>query len=107
MAQEKDICFIHSLNFFNSKSYIIPKEIGRINQNLKFARKYKIPSIVNYIVKYPAQIKTLVELESIVSFFDLSSMQKTGLCEILEKKIKENRLKKSENYVSKDIEILE
>lgn len=106
LAKEKNIGLINSLNFTYGKKFFIPKEIGRINQNLKFARKYDINSIINFIVKYPAQIKTKEELLGIMSFFDLSTKQKKASFQILENKINENNFKKSQNYISNGIEII-
>lgn len=106
IAKEKNIGLISTLNFSYGKKFYIPKEIGRINQNLKFARKYGIPSIINFIVKFPTQIKTIVELKGIMSFFDLSPIQKKESFEILEKKIKENKFKNSEKYISRGIKII-
>lgn len=105
-AKEKNTSIISSLNFFKSKKYIIPKEIGRINQNLKFANKYNVSSYINYVVTHPSQIKDLIQIKSILGFFDISEMQKKESFKILEKKISKNRLKKSDKYINDDIELI-
>lgn len=105
-ARDNNIGLMISLNFTQSKKYNIAKELGRINQNLIFARKYKISSNINFIIQNPNHIKSKEELIGIMSLFDLSSQQKKKSFEIIEKKINENRFKKSEKYITEGIELL-
>lgn len=106
-AKDKQIGLIETLNFTYSSKKYIPKEIGRINQNIKFARKYKIPTLINFIVKYPQQIKSIIELQGIMSLFDMSTTQKQESIKILEKTIITNQFKQSKNYITEGIEIVE
>lgn len=104
LAKEKNIGFLFSLNFtYKNKNYI-PKEIGRINQNLKFARKYKIQTHINFIIKRQNQIKSQIELQAITSLFDMSTLQIKENMNILENTIKSNTHKKSDKYICEGIE---
>ncbi len=106
-AKNKNIDFIFSLNFTNnSNKFIIAKEIGRINQNLKFTRKYKVKSYINFIIKKSTQIKTLKEIQSISSLFDISTTQKQENLQILEQKIKNHKQNNNLNYINKNIQII-
>jgi len=100
----KNIDFIYTLNNLNNKYY--SKEIGRINQNLKFARKYNNKIHVNFIIENKNQIKSIIELNSILSLFEISTEQKIQSFNILEEKINKNKLKKTENYISKNINFI-
>jgi len=101
--KNKEIGLIFTLNNSQNKYHI--KEIGRINQNIKFARKYKVGVNINYIVQKPNQIKSKIELNGIYSIFNISNDQKKESLNILEKKIKENIEKNSKNYITKGIEL--
>jgi len=83
------------------------KEIGRVNQNLIFARKYKIPIILNFIIKNENQIKSKQELIHIMSLFNLSTKQKIESINIIEQKIKQNNFKKSQKYITEGLYIKE
>ncbi len=106
-AKEKEIEFIFSLNFTELDKKIVAKELGRINQNLKFANKLSIPSNINFIISSTNQVKSLQEIKGILSLFDLSTQQQKQSINILEQKITKNKKEKSPNYVSEDIEIIE
>lgn len=97
--------FIFSLNFTRNKKVFL-KEIGRINQNLRFARKYKISSYINFIIEDKFDIKSIVELRGIYSFFDLSTQQKQISFNLIERKIKRNLFEKSSNFIGDGIKIV-
>ncbi|MCA9459489.1 MAG: hypothetical protein KC550_02990, partial [Nanoarchaeota archaeon] len=99
-AKEKRVSFLFTLNFLSGKTFHKAKEIARINQNLKFARKYEIPIIINYIINTPIQIKTTEKLLSIIDIFETSCEQKTNSFNIFENKIKENQIKRTNNYIA-------
>jgi len=105
-AKQKQIGYIFSLNFTTKNKRFVPKEIGRINQNLRFARKYKTPSIINFVIQNPSQIKTQIELIGIMSLFDLSTQQKQQSLKILEEKVKQNKFKKTDKHIAQGIEII-
>lgn len=106
-AKEKNTDFIFSLNFTREfNKYNLAKEFGRINQNLKFARKYKIKSIVNFIIQRPQDVKSIEEIKGILSLFDISTIQSSDSINILEDKVKLNQFKKSDRYITEGIEII-
>lgn len=106
-AKQKNIDFLISLNFTNIfNKYNLTKEIGRINQNLKFAKKYKIQTILNFIIENDFQVKSIQEIKGIFSLFEVSTKQFFESIKILENKIKLNQLKKSENYITEGIKII-
>ena len=103
-AKEKNIGFIYTLNFLqNNKSYI-PKEIGRVNQNIRFHRKYNNPLILDFAIKNINHVKSQDELINISQIFEMSIAQRYQMAEILEKKIMTNNHKKSDNYICDGIE---
>lgn len=103
-SKQKNIDFIFSLNFTNHfNKFQIAKEIGRINQNLKFARKYQVKSNINFIIENKNQIKSIKEIQAISSLFDISTTQKLENIQILKEKIKNNEQKKSKKYISNQI----
>ena len=105
-AKEKNISFLFTLNFFSGKPFHKSKEIARINQNLKLARKYNIPIIINYIIKEPNNIKTIEELKTIMNIFEISTNQKNQSFEILTNQIKSNQIKKTLKYITKGLNIV-
>lgn len=103
-AKQKEIGLIFSLNFTNSNHKLpIAKEIGRINQNIAFARKYKIPIYINFSIQNKNQIKSQNEIQSISKLFNISTEQTRDTIKILENKIRLNQLKKSQNYINENI----
>jgi len=102
-AKEKEIDFIYTINNISNRSNL--KEIGRINQNIKFNRKYKNKIYINFLIKNQNQIKTQIELNSIYSIFEISNEQKKQSFNILKEKIQKNKLKNSSKYISNGIYI--
>lgn len=74
-AKEKSTTFMINLNSFYQKKKNLSKDIGRIEQNIRFCRKYGIPIICGYIVSKPSQIKSIVELSSILHLLGGSKEQ--------------------------------
>lgn len=106
-AKQKNINFLFSLNFTNTTNkYNLAKELGRINQNIIFARKYDIPILLNFIIKNKYQIKTKKQLEYISTLFNISILQKQENINLLRKVIENNKLKNSKNYINKYIQIV-
>jgi len=95
--EKKGIGFMFSLNNITNKYFV--KEMGRINQNLSFSRKFNIKSSLNFIIDNENQIKTKNQLDSIYSLFDISNDQKVEFKNILTNKILKNCEKKSQNYI--------
>jgi RNase P/RNase MRP subunit p30 len=104
IAKQKQIKFIFSLNFTQNSKKNIPKEIGRINQNIKFASKYSIPLYINYIITQPNQILSLNDFKRAINIFNLNNYQKKESINILEETIKNNRLKRSKEYINENIQ---
>jgi len=105
-AKNKNISFIFSLNEFNKKypnNYLISKEIGRINQNIKLCEKFKITFYLNYIIKNKFEIKNINQLNSIISLFNTSTKQKKENIYVLENKIQINTNKNTLKYINEFI----
>lgn len=98
LAKEKNIGIIHSLSFRKLQPFFISKEIGRINQNVKFARKYKIP-ITSNIISNKYQIKNKFQLKQINSILGFNNDQNKQALSIIEEKIKQNQFKKSDKFI--------
>lgn len=104
-AKDRGIQFLFTLNFSGGKKKNVAKDFGRINQNLKFARKYKIGSLINFIIEKPLLIRSEKEIFGIMSLFDMSTEQKKESVNLLENRIKQNRFKKSVKYISDGIRL--
>jgi RNase P/RNase MRP subunit p30 len=84
MAKANNIKFFFSLNFLDKSAKLhISKDIGRINQNIIFARKYNVNTYINYTIQKPNQIKKIFNIKKILNIFDLSTEQKTNNEEVL------------------------
>jgi len=105
-AKEKQTNFLFSLNFTSGRPINIAKEIGRINQNIKFANKFSIPTHISFIINSPTQIKSKFELENIYSLFDMSTKQKQDSLNLLENIIKRKANEKSGKVVCDGIEFM-
>lgn len=104
LAKENDIAFLISLNFLENKKHMY-KDFGRINQNLKFARKYEIPTYINFEINNLNQIKSKEQIMSTISLFDISNSQKIESVSYLEKRVLKNIEKKSKDFISDSIKI--
>ena len=107
LAKEKNIGLIFSLNFTEQRTKNILREFGRINQNLKFARKYELPVYINFIVEKKEQVKFISQIKAMNSIFDVSNEQRMQTVNVLERRIKENKFKKSSDYISDGIRVAE
>ena len=107
LAKERNIGLIFSLNFTEGRTKYILREFGRINQNVRFARKYGLPVYINFIVSGKEQIKSISQIKAMSSIFDVSNEQKMQIVNILEQRVKENRFKKSSDYISDRIRVAE
>ena len=105
MARDKEIGLIFSLNFTQSNNKIVSKEIGRINQNIKFARKYNLPVYINFLIENKFQIKSQIQIDSIYSLFDTDTKQKNNNKNVIEDKIIKNRELKSDKYIAQGIRL--
>ena len=104
-AKEKEIGFLFDLNILQSSSKAKVRDFGRMNANLKLARKYGVKSHISFIISNVNQIKDAKQMEKLPHLFDLSTKQIKESNTILEEKIKENAFKKSEGYISRGIEV--
>lgn len=89
-AKEKSITFMINLDNFYQKKKNLSKDIGRIQQNIQFCRKYGIPIYCSYIISKPSQIKTYSELSSILHILGASKEQLVVFSNQLETIIKTN-----------------
>ncbi|MEC8220752.1 MAG: hypothetical protein VX028_01660 [Nanoarchaeota archaeon] len=103
-AKEKNIGIIHSLNFMKQQGVILTKDIARMNQNTRFARKYTISMYSNFIIAKKEDIISLIQLTSFQKELGMDTKQIKESQTILEKKIKKNKHKKSQEYISKGLE---
>lgn len=106
MAKEAEVIFFFSLNFTINKRQVL-REFGRINQNIGFARKYKIPVICSFLIEDKFQLRSAVEISAIMGLFDVSTHQVKESLQILERRCKDNTFKKSSSYISRGIEVIE
>ncbi len=106
IAREKGIRFFFSLNFSSGKKINFAKELARVNQNIKFAKKYDIDIYFNFLVKDKYQLRTKKELEFISYLFNMSENQRKESINMLEKVIYEKCKINSNSYVSEGIEII-
>ena len=104
LAKDRNIGFLFTLNFTSNKRQT-PKEIGRINQNLIFARKYTINTSIGYILTKESQIKTDVEISNIIKLFDISTKQQKEILNSLQTTVENNKFKKSPNYITQGITV--
>ena len=81
------------------------KELGRLNQNIIFAQKYKIQFYFNYIIEKPEEIKSKQELMWIMSLFNINNENKSISLSVLENEININILKKSPKYINSQIKL--
>ena len=102
-AKEKEIGFLFSLNFLNNKTKYMAKELGRVDQNIVFAQKYKIPFYFNYIIEKSDEIKNKQELMWIMSLFSINNENKSLSLITLKNKIDKTILKKSHEYINSQI----
>lgn len=103
-AKEKNIGIINSLNFMKQQGVILTKDIARMNQNTKFARKYDLFMYSNFIITKKEDIISLIQLTSFQKELGMDTKQIKESQNILEKIIKKNKHKKSLEYISKGLE---
>ncbi|MCA9487119.1 hypothetical protein H6501_05005 [Candidatus Woesearchaeota archaeon] len=103
-AKEKDQAILSSLGSLQkSKSYFAAKDMGRINQNLKLTKKYKLVHIITLIAKQASDIKNSVQYEALISLFDATTEQKKQSATAIETLLKTKEEEKSPNYITKQI----
>lgn len=77
--------------------------MGRINQNLKLTKKYKLVHIITLIAKQASDIKNSVQYEALISLFDATTEQKKQSATAIETLLKTKEEEKSPNYITKQI----
>ena len=102
-ARDKQIGLIHSLNFMKEKGVILTKDLARISQNIKFARKYNLSLYVNYIIENKEDIIDFQKLSSFQKIVGMDTVQIKYSKTILEQKYIENINKKSKEHISKGL----
>jgi RNase P/RNase MRP subunit p30 len=107
LAKSKNTNFMISLNFLNNyKSIIFQKEIARINQNLKFFKKYKLNCHLFYFIEKKEDIKTELKLKQILEIFKISKIQIKVNQNILKNQINKKRFEKSSKFICEDIKLI-
>ncbi|MFW6009630.1 MAG: hypothetical protein ACOC16_01910 [Nanoarchaeota archaeon] len=107
LAKNKQIGILISLNFAKEESKKnIPKEIGRINQNIKFTNKYNLNLYINYLIEDKKQILKFNELKKITSLFDISNQQIQNIPKTLENIIIKKKQKQDKNYIQENIQLI-
>jgi len=98
---------ISFLNLLEKKPFERAKALGRIEQNLKLCKKYKVKVIFASCASKPEQMRSPNDLRAFINCLCnnelLAKQALTNLSFIL----KENIKKKDKNYISKDFHILE
>ena len=103
-AKKKNIGFIFSLNFLNKlDKYLQSKEIGRINQNIILARKFKIPINISFIIEQKSDLRTINQIEEIYKIFKISTNDIKNISNSLVNKIDNNNEKKHKKYINEFI----
>ena len=73
---------------------------------MRFARKYGVPCVINFILKDVYDVKSLVELKGVFSFFDISTNQVEGGFKVLGDKVAQNEFRKSKKHINDGIELI-
>ena len=108
LAKEKNIHFGISLsNLLNKKPKLLSKILGRIRQNLRLCRKYKIKTVFASFTDSPLDLRSPQDMHSFFNIlFNDEKIAKDSLLN-LSIVIKENQFKKDKNYISQDVRILD
>jgi len=113
LLKEKDKGLLITLNQFTRSNLLDKKnkfntikEIGRINQNLKLARKYNLRLLFDFFIETENNLKTYREIEEILKIFNLSTEQIKKNSKELGQRYKQNIFKNSDNYITKGIEVV-
>ncbi len=119
IAFERDIGMLFSLNFLKSDNKLkVAQEIGRINQNIKLCRKYKLDLKIDFFYDINnkernfnlLEKKNIVNNQTLISFhkmFSISNEQIKNSLMSLKERINKNIFKQSPNYIIKGIEVID
>ena len=108
VSRQKGIKFITTLNFLDDyKNIIFYKGIGRVNQNLKIFKKYKLENYFCYFCENEKHLKKGKEILDILNVFDIDKKIILQNQKTLENFFEEKKKLNSKNYISKGIKILE
>ena len=107
IARQKETKFITTLNFTKDyKTITFQKNVGRINQNLKLFKRYKLQNHFCYFCETEKDIVDDKRLREILNLFNLENkFSKTNSFDF-EKSLEKIDFEKSEDFVYEGIEII-
>ena len=91
ISKDNNVSFLISLNFFyeNKNNFLKSKEIGRINQNIKFFQKYKFDFSILFVVENLEDYISQKKISNVIKFFNLSTENIKKNSFVISKKIVE------------------
>lgn len=91
----------------NSKPLLRSKIIGRIQQNIKICRKYKVKTAIASFASNPYELRSESDLKSLALTLGMTPQQAKELFSSVYNRIQENIKKKSKDYIAEGIELIE
>ncbi|MBI4439396.1 hypothetical protein HY638_00320 [Candidatus Woesearchaeota archaeon] len=84
-----------------------PLVIGRIMQNIRLCRKYKVETAIASFAKSPYQMRSPHDIISLFSTLGMHPEEARKSLQSVEKRIKENQKRKEHGFYSENIQVLD
>ena len=103
-AKNKVIAGFSFSSILNANNRVLV--LGRIMQNIRFCRKYKVDTCFASFASMPYEMRAAHDLISFLIVLGMHAEKAKKSLEIIEERIKENKKKKSPEYIGEGVEIL-
>ncbi|MBW2981359.1 hypothetical protein KY343_00635 [Candidatus Woesearchaeota archaeon] len=103
-AKNKVIIGFSFSSILNAKNRVMI--LGRMMQNIRFCRKYKVDTVFASFAKTPFEMRAWHDLVSFLIVLGMHAGKAKKSLKIIEEKIKENYKKKSSEYIGEGIEVI-
>ena len=103
VAKKNKTGFLITLNFFydDKNIFLKSKNIGRINQNIKFFEKYKLDFLSLFLVENLDDYNSQNKIKKILKIFNISTQSQIKFSNILSEKIDEKKIKICDGIILK------
>jgi len=107
IAAKKELMVGLSFSFLiNAEPKLRVKLMGRMMQNIRLSKKYKVTVAVASFAKVPEEMRSMTDLRSLFVCLGMEQGMAKAAMNAVSERIKENQDKKSPDYIGKGIRLL-
>lgn len=107
IMKDKKKIIVYNFNLvLNSKGADRARIMGRIKQNIKFCRKYKVQQAIASFASTPFEMRALTDLKSFGIAMGMHQSEAKKALELIQERVEQNKSRKTGKRVAEGIEVV-